>query len=579
MTEIGSRESGTLSSDEYDITVSPAVQTPQRTVDGLTISESGRVNPGENLTATVTAPSDDHNVGIRKPSEDSPVYGFVFGEEGETEITLDTGEMPGTGDPLEPGTYVVLAVVGGDDLKAAAPFVVQAYETTTHAQAVLESGDGLPVTAALDLLPEAENVTIDAVETIVWKDGDSGTRYEMNEVEESTYEVPLTDPPSVDFNIQTTVLMSSEFSDVDNVLVGISDSNTVTGAVDTLQFQGSSDGAGDPQFATPAVTTDRVILGGLGSSAVALPKGDVPGDATPDWTVDREGALSDSSPVEANGLVYVGSGGGVLYGLDGGTGTAQWTYPDTETDGQSAITSTPRVANGSVYVGANDGTVRALAADTGALEWEIDAGGPIYSRPALGGGLVFVTTADGRLVALDGAGERIEWEYDVGTPFGASSPAIDDGSVYVAGDDVYAFDVAGETPMWRAPEYGGTAGSTPLVTGGRVYVGSADRQLSAFDTSTGDQLWTYETTDPIASTPTEVDGRILVATADGSVAVLAGDTGDLRAIEYLSLQNPLALVEPVRSSPVVDGNTVYIGTASTNSSAGQVVALDINRPG
>src|SRR6266568_1951800 len=61
------------------------------------------------------------------------------------------------------------------------------------------------------------------------------------------------------------------------------------------------------------------------------------------------GGRVDSSPVVAEGVVYVGSQDHSLYALSAQTGEKLWSY----TTGGS-INSSPTVANRIVYVGSND---------------------------------------------------------------------------------------------------------------------------------------------------------------------------------------------------------------------------------
>ena len=93
------------------------------------------------------------------------------------------------------------------------------------------------------------------------------------------------------------------------------------------------------------------------------------GNLALDWTYtmggDSQGVLDQSSPVVANGVVYVGSIDGNLYALNAGTGALLWKY----TTG-SAVDSSPAVANGVVYVGSDDNNLYALNASTGALLWK-----------------------------------------------------------------------------------------------------------------------------------------------------------------------------------------------------------------
>ncbi len=66
-----------------------------------------------------------------------------------------------------------------------------------------------------------------------------------------------------------------------------------------------------------------------------------------------------SSPVVADGTIYLGSNDKHLYAVDQKTGQMKWRY---KTDGN--IESTPATANGIVYVGSWDKTLYAIRSDT-----------------------------------------------------------------------------------------------------------------------------------------------------------------------------------------------------------------------
>ncbi len=82
------------------------------------------------------------------------------------------------------------------------------------------------------------------------------------------------------------------------------------------------------------------------------------------------GALVNSSPAVANGVVYIGSNDGNLYGLNAATGAKLWRFTTA-----ASIGGAPVVANGMVYVTANNGTLYAFA---------LPRGVPAISRPAAG---------------------------------------------------------------------------------------------------------------------------------------------------------------------------------------------------
>ena len=113
-----------------------------------------------------------------------------------------------------------------------------------------------------------------------------------------------------------------------------------------------------------------------------------------DWQYPTGGAIW-SSPVVANGVVYVGSEDKTVYALNAGTGALIWKY----TTG-GIIHSSPTVANGVVYIGSFDKNVYALNAATGTLLWMFLTGQPIESSPAVVNGVVYIGSDDGNVYAL-----------------------------------------------------------------------------------------------------------------------------------------------------------------------------------
>ena len=151
----------------------------------------------------------------------------------------------------------------------------------------------------------------------------------------------------------------------------------------------------------------------------------------------------ESSPVVANGVVYVTSDDGKLYALNASTGAELWSY----TTG-NFFEGSPAVANGVVYFGSVDNNVYALNANTGAKLWSYPAF--VISTPAVANGVVYIGSSDGNLYALNAGAAAVEG--------------------YAAG------------------------GGAPAVANGVVYVGCSDG-LCALNASTGAKLWSYDAGD------------------------------------------------------------------------------------
>jgi len=75
-----------------------------------------------------------------------------------------------------------------------------------------------------------------------------------------------------------------------------------------------------------------------------------------------------------------------------------------------------------------------------------------------------------------------------------SSPAIDDGLVFIGSDDanIYAIDLKTGDGVW-AYKTGDAVEATPCVVDGLVFTGSSDTFLYALDAKSGSLKWKYET--------------------------------------------------------------------------------------
>jgi outer membrane protein assembly factor BamB len=413
-------------------------------------------------------------------------------------------------------------------------------------------------------------------------DSDTGGTTEMTEVSTNTYEGTITDlsadeyhqgvavrgTETVSFDVEGVTVeennvdteevdLSSGDTDITTIIednaqevIGFSDVHelTVTVAdVDELAQKWSVDRSGRLQHSTPAVNNEFVFVGGLDDSLVSIWRNT--GDA--DWTFDRLGALSDSSPLLANGSLYIGSGGGTFYSLDPGTGGSNW-----QVQLDSAITSSPASMNGTVYFASNDGMLHAVdtSGASGTLQnttWSVDVGGPVYSDVAAANGMIYVTTNDGDVVAVDDTGTE-QWRVKDGAEFGASSPVYHNGSLYVGGQSVWRLDPSDGSLIWDTG-YSGNVGSSPVVDNGVVFIGDASGTVMTLNVSDGGTtLWNTQTANGVATTPGLTSDRVITGGLGGRVHVFDRANGDVIASKDLGA--------PIRSSPVVDNDVIYIGT-------------------
>ena len=201
---------------------------------------------------------------------------------------------------------------------------------------------------------------------------------------------------------------------------------------------------------------------------------------------------TESSPLLADGRVYVGDWRGRVYALDGRTGKVRWTF-----QGKGRIKGGLARSGNRLYVGTYDGYLYALRARTGKVIWRtrsqdrLGGRGQFYSTPAIAYGRVYVGSTDGKVYSFGAASGKLRWSQGTGG-FVYSSPAVWRKSVYAGSYSgrFYAFDAATGDVRWRFRAKGHISGS-PTVIAGVVYFSTFDEITYALQAGTGKLLWTF----------------------------------------------------------------------------------------
>jgi outer membrane protein assembly factor BamB len=176
------------------------------------------------------------------------------------------------------------------------------------------------------------------------------------------------------------------------------------------------------------------------------------------WEFDNDD-ITFSTPAAADGMVFICNSGdwiggnqvhrvfcldadGIEDGIDDGQKDAHRGGSDLiwSADMGSYAYSSPALNGGRLYVGCTDGSLRCLDAGTGRGIWVYKTP-PVGFMPPMGimgsaivaGGAVMVGTADGRLIALSETDSTMLWSLSIGAEMIVSSPALADGSVFIAG--------------------------------------------------------------------------------------------------------------------------------------------------
>ena len=198
----------------------------------------------------------------------------------------------------------------------------------------------------------------------------------------------------------------------------------------------------------------------------------------------------------------------------------KWIY---QTGTAATFQTTPLVADGVMYVSAPFSHVMALDARTGRELWRYEhkartkklCCGPANRGVALGYGKVFVASVDARLIALDQKTGKVAWDVPLADASEADRPS-EDRATLTGSDPALKGKVSGATGIG--------ANSAPLVFDGKVVVGitgvgyglhvDSERPgtplgavvgvagrygrpgfLAAFDARTGEPVWQFDTTE------------------------------------------------------------------------------------
>lgn len=206
----------------------------------------------------------------------------------------------------------------------------------------------------------------------------------------------------------------------------------------------------------------------------------------------RRTAVTESSPLVAGGLVYVGDWSGRITALAARSGRVRWIF---RAGGE--IKGSPAIANGRLVVGAYDGQVYALAARTGKLLWRsgsqarLGGRGRFYSSPALAYGRAFIGSTDGKVYAFGAASGRLLWARSTGG-YVYASPAVWRGLILLGSYDhsFYALEAATGETRWRFRANGPISGSASVVDG-VVYFSTLAQRTYGLDARTGRPVWQF----------------------------------------------------------------------------------------
>ncbi|HUK24908.1 MAG TPA: PQQ-binding-like beta-propeller repeat protein [Terriglobales bacterium] len=313
-----------------------------------------------------------------------------------------------------------------------------------------------------------------------------------------------------------------------------------------------------------------------------------PGNASPPsgagWKINFDG--SGSSPVSADGVLYVGSADGAVYALDPNTGVTRWRFQTGEE--LSPLTSTPQVITvprGTSAIG------QALAGKKAAEQQREQGIRRVDMTPAIEKGTLFIGSGDRLFYALDAATGTKKWSYDMGYPMANNNntdnpvpPAVlrADTVFFATDDGLHAIDaLTGRRKWlfetWQASYFDRKHAAEGPVLGDNVILltmwvftdpNTQKSFLYAVDPESGKAKWVTSVGGWDVTAPTTSKGLVFFAVEDpGPTPTTFSGRATLYAINAADGQVKWKFnsARKYGTHLLIAGNTIYFGTDSTLS--------------
>ena len=314
---------------------------------------------------------------------------------------------------------------------------------------------------------------------------------------------------------------------------------------------------GNPRFEAPLTKAWRASIGGVGSDLAEL-----------------------AQPVVGDGRVYTVAPNGIVAAFDVRDGSQVWSIriEEIKDDPLPGIAGGLALSREGLIVHAGGRRLALLKPSDGSILWGVETDIPLRgSATIIGTDRVAVTDLDGNMTVVTlVSGERVWQHFGIVSNtviFGAPAPAFANDEIVLAGaaGEVSYFDASTGELLWtdsvasllpRTPIQGlGDVRATPVHDGGLIFVVSQSGRFVAFSARNGLPVW--ERAIGGIEMPWVAGESVFVLSLDGRLYALRRSDGVVRWIAELDGAVPLDVVAPEKpprdttytSSPATIGPT------------------------
>ncbi|MDT3697331.1 MAG: PQQ-binding-like beta-propeller repeat protein [Ignavibacterium sp.] len=208
------------------------------------------------------------------------------------------------------------------------------------------------------------------------------------------------------------------------------------------------------------------------------------------WKINTGYTIGSSATV-TDKSVFAGDVSGTFYSINISNGNIQWKY---KTD--NAIYSTSAVSSSFVVFGSVDSNIYCLNTNDGKLNWKFKTNAAVMGCPVIIDDIVYIVGSDKVFRALDLKNGKLIWQFTGLNGFVETKPTFYDNKILFGAwdENFYCLSADDGQLLWKWN--GGRKGKLyspavcwAVVSDDVVFIAAPDRQLTAIDISTGNNLW------------------------------------------------------------------------------------------